>query len=557
MLPKKFVVLVLIFASAVFLLGTVSFADEVADIQAAIKAKGKKWVAGRTSMMMLSPEERRARLGNFQAKGLPDLDAEPYQESYATAPATFDWRNMNGNGTSYVTPIRDQKSCGSCWAFAAAAGLESYTLMTQGMPNTNLDLAEQILISCQNPDGCSGGWPSAASAYIASTGLPLEECFPYMAYDAQDGGSSVPCNDACQNWQNSTYKILDYGSVSFSVPAIKDALVNSGPLVTTFNVYYDFYLYNGGIYEYTTGTYQGGHAVLIVGYDDVNQCFIVKNSWGTGWGESGYFRIAYSELSSPIYFGSGTLTYFGYLPCSDDSECDDGDDCNGIETCDSGSCHAGEPVVCDDGLYCNGIEFCVNGVCTDTEDPCGDGFVCEEESDTCTLESCGDGVCGDVENCDNCPADCISSSTGGTCDTCFKGKCDGVCHPQKDDASCSDCPQSYCCGDGVCNGEEDSYRCERDCGPPPDPEICDDVIDNDQDGKIDCADSDCFGDVACQPVPEICHDGIDNDQDGKIDCADSECSDDAVCLCTPKGESCLSDGECCSNQCHPVKGVCK
>ena len=123
MSKKKLAVLVLIVASTVFLLGTVSFADEVANIQAAIKAKGKKWVAGRTSMMMLSPEERRARLGNFQAKGLPDPDAEPYQESFTAVPSTFDWRNMNGN--SYVTDIRDQGSCGSCWAFAAAAGLES------------------------------------------------------------------------------------------------------------------------------------------------------------------------------------------------------------------------------------------------------------------------------------------------------------------------------------------------------------------------------------------------------------------------------------------------
>jgi len=562
MSKKKFAVLVLIVVSAVFLLGTVSFADEVADIQAAIKAKGKKWVAGRTSMMMLSPEKRRARLGNFQAKGLPDPDSEPYQESYTAVPATFDWRNMNGNGTSYVTPIRNQKSCGSCWAFAATAGLESYTLMTQAMPNTNLDLAEQILISCQNPNGCSGGYPSQASAHITSTGLPLETCFPYTAYDAQDGANSVYCSEACANWQDSTYKILDYGSVSFSVSAIKDALVNSGPLVTTFNVYSDFYSYDGGIYEYTTGTYEGGHAVLIVGYDDVNQCFIVKNSWGSGWGESGYFRIAYSELSSPIYFGSGTLTYYGSVeqPCSGDGDCDDGDDCNGIETCVSGSCQAGNPVVCDDGFYCNGIEYCVNGGCTDTGDPCSDGFVCNEGSDTCTPENCGDGVCDGVEDCINCTADCTSGSRDATCGNCFKGDCDGVCHPRKEGASCSDCPQSYCCGDGVCNGEEDSNSCERDCGPPPppsDPEICDDDTDNDGDGLIDCDDSDCFNNSLCPAEPEICDDDIDNDQDGDIDCADLNCTDNKACSCNQKGESCSSGEECCSGQCHPVKGVCK
>jgi hypothetical protein len=101
--------------------------------------------------------------------------------------------------------------------------------------------------------------------------------------------------------------------VSFSVAAIKDALVNYGPLVTTFNVYADFFGYDGGIYSYTSGAYQGGHAVLIVGYDDANSCFIVKNSWGTWWGEAGFFRIAYSQLASPIYFGSGTLTYYGSL----------------------------------------------------------------------------------------------------------------------------------------------------------------------------------------------------------------------------------------------------
>jgi len=175
MLKKKIAVLVLIIASVTFLLGTASFADEVADIQAAIKAKGKKWVAGRTSMMMLSPEERRAHLGNFQAKGLPDLDAEPYQESFTAVPSTFDWRSMNDK--NYVTPIRNQLSCGSCWAFAAAAGLESYTLMTQGKPGDNLDLAEQILISCQRPNGCSGGYPSEASAYIRSTGLLWRNVF--------------------------------------------------------------------------------------------------------------------------------------------------------------------------------------------------------------------------------------------------------------------------------------------------------------------------------------------------------------------------------------------
>jgi hypothetical protein len=321
MFKKTLFALGFLVVAILFLISSVSFADELSEIQKAIKEKGAKWVAGKTSMMMLPPEERRMRLGLSLAKGLPDYEAIPYQETFTAVPASFDWRNVDGDGTSYVTPIRNQASCGSCWAFAATAGLESYTLMTQNKPNTELNLAEQILLSCYDSDGCEGGSPSGASDYIKSTGLPLESCFPYTAKDAWDNPSDpndtpvVTCDMAvCSNWQASTYKILNSpGPVSASVSAIKDALFNYGPLVTTFNVYDDFFAYSGGIYSYAKGGLAGGHAVLIIGYDDVNQCFIVKNSWGTWWGEAGYFRIAYSQLSSPIYFGRGTLTYYGSL----------------------------------------------------------------------------------------------------------------------------------------------------------------------------------------------------------------------------------------------------
>ena len=87
--------------------------------------------------------------------------------------------------------------------------------------------------------------------------------------------------------------------------------MNYGPLVTTFSVYADFFSYNGGIYSYTSGTYQGGHAVLIVGYDDANQCFIVKNSWGTGWENS-----AISGLPTPKWL-LRSISGVGPLPISD------------------------------------------------------------------------------------------------------------------------------------------------------------------------------------------------------------------------------------------------
>jgi C1A family cysteine protease len=222
----------------------------------------------------------------------------------------MDWTNGGSynNATDYVTPVRDQGNCGSCWAFATTGALESYWLIKNSDPQCGLggcDLSEQALVSCSKAGSCSGGYIDKASTYILKTGLPLESCCSYKAANAA-------CKKACcYSYKSSTYKIGSWQWVttsSASVNAIKNALTY-GPLATTMNVYADFYSYTSGVYSYTTGSYQGGHAILIVGYDDNKQCFIVKNSWGAGWGESGYFEIAYSQLSTVVKFGQYTILY--------------------------------------------------------------------------------------------------------------------------------------------------------------------------------------------------------------------------------------------------------
>jgi C1A family cysteine protease len=302
MLKKKLFALGLVLICVLFFVNALSFADELSDIQAAIKAKGAKWAAGETSISRLSPEERKMRLGLIKPAHVQAKETLPFQEQ-ASGETTSGLPSLDLR--DYVTPVKDQGNCGSCWAFATTGALESATLISEVSTDPNLDLAEQILVSCSGAGNCGGGYISYASDFIRDTGLPLESCYPYTAENGK-------CRAACSSWWLSTSKITNWNWVTTTSPtvdAIKTALYNYGPLVTTMDVYTDFFYYNGDIYSYAWGNYEGGHAVLIVGYDDPGQYFIVKNSWGTNWGESGYFNIAYSQLISKVYFGDWTIAY--------------------------------------------------------------------------------------------------------------------------------------------------------------------------------------------------------------------------------------------------------
>ncbi len=273
---------------------------------------GANWQAKPTSMTNLPIEERQKRLGLKLSGGAPPTApslsvAPPILSSGATA---GDYRNISG--ANYVTPIRDQGGCGDCWLFASVAALESqYLLYNDGTGQSTLDLSEQTVLSCGSTDGCSGGNPSTALAYFASTGIPAESCFGYT------GSASTPCANACSNWQTGDYKAQGYtayGLGAMNSVSLKAALIQHGPVVVAFHVYGDFMSYSTGVYHYVSGGEVGDHAVLVVGFNDAGQYFIVKNSWGTGWGLSGFFEIAYSEvaMSSTTQFGYLAWTLTGY-----------------------------------------------------------------------------------------------------------------------------------------------------------------------------------------------------------------------------------------------------
>jgi hypothetical protein len=194
----------------------------------------------------------------------------------------LDWRNYNNQ--NYITPVKNQGGCGSCVAFGAVAALEGNLKVGTNNPSWNPDLSEQHLFSCGGGKCALGWYLSAALNYLKVNGTPDEPCFPYT-------GSDSLCSNTCSNWQSRAYKINWYW-VSTSTDAIKAALKN-GPLLARFDVYSDFFSYRSGIYRHTTGSLAGGHAIAIVGYGTYNgeTYWIVKNSWGSSWGEAGYFRI--------------------------------------------------------------------------------------------------------------------------------------------------------------------------------------------------------------------------------------------------------------------------
>lgn len=227
-----------------------------------------------------------------------------------STPSAWDWRyatykNITGDWT---TPVRYQDGCGSCWDFAAMGALESIINIRAKNPNLNIDLSEQYLLSCpSNSGGCSGWNAYWAYLYLYYHGGAIpEDCFPYTANDR------IPCSEKCSNWREKLLPITGYGSLANpDRDYLKKMIVNFGPVVAEMAVYSDFGFYKGGVYKHPgeEPVKDINHQVVIVGYDDSQHCWICKNSWGTNWGENGWFRIAYGDCQIEHY-----IVYANFSP---------------------------------------------------------------------------------------------------------------------------------------------------------------------------------------------------------------------------------------------------
>lgn len=205
-------------------------------------------------------------------------------------PESFDARTQ---WPSCIHAIRDQASCGSCWAFGAAEAFSDNLCVMSGGA-TNVVFSPQDLVSCDAADhGCHGGTLPSAWDYIRTKGLVSDACLPYAS-----GGGDVPSCSPGQCTGSGEWAPVkcDHPYMMSEANDIKAGLMQYGPAETGFFVYEDFTNYKSGIYVHnkaTGGGVLGGHAVKIVGWGKHfdQEYWIVANSWGPAWGESGYFRI--------------------------------------------------------------------------------------------------------------------------------------------------------------------------------------------------------------------------------------------------------------------------
>jgi C1A family cysteine protease len=207
-------------------------------------------------------------------------------------PASYDLRNQN-----YMTSVKNQGNCGSCWAFASIGSVESNWLLNS---YGNYDLSENNMKNCHNFlwSACDGGNSEIASSYLTIKGIISESDDNYRDYSQNCNSSANPIA-----FISNLYYLPNRSNSGYE-DVLKNIIMQYGGVFTSLTWSERYYNSSAKTYRYT-GSAAQNHAVLLVGWNDnmsvtVNGrtstgAWIAKNSWGSSWGENGYFYIAYND----------------------------------------------------------------------------------------------------------------------------------------------------------------------------------------------------------------------------------------------------------------------
>jgi C1A family cysteine protease len=184
--------------------------------------------------------------------------------------------------TGYCGSVRNQGSCGSCWAFGSVAAHECGYAYQGG---SSYNLSEQYLLDCNSSGySCSGGW-----FVFYTSGLPLESCYPYVA-------KKQTCKSGCSKYAPISGAYYASGYPYPSVSTIKNRIQNYGGVGAAVYVNSSFQYYSSGCFTGCSSR-SVNHAIYLCGWDDdrcgTTDCWRLKNSWGTSWGENGFMWIKY------------------------------------------------------------------------------------------------------------------------------------------------------------------------------------------------------------------------------------------------------------------------
>lgn len=266
----------------------------------AVQREGAHWRAGPTPLTPLQLWQLKLKLGCIPGPNQPSFEEAERRASARHAawrasmgeqldtsrgPVAMDWRNHQGR--DYTSPVKDQSFCGSCVAFGTTAAVEGTLRIQRDDPFLPILCSEAHLFyvyAQQEGFGCNTGWYVESATQHLAEGVTDASLYPYTPGDQP---AQLP-----ENWKQGY--TLAQSQITNDLGQMKAWLAHEGQLIACFSVYDDFYSYLSGVYSPTSGAqYVGGHCICVVGYSDTERCWICKNSWGPGWGEQGYFKIAY------------------------------------------------------------------------------------------------------------------------------------------------------------------------------------------------------------------------------------------------------------------------